>query len=183
VLSGIVGSLGLSPFWSDVIVSLIIAYTTGHWAGHIWTEAARKEKIMGLEINEEKRPSFLAILKRMSSSAILLPVLVALLVWNVTPLVKIIKNRNWMLCGTIITSCRAPSCLKLYDSRRRMISDDCYQFKDELGYIEISASNFLTYQPEFISMQCNGTTSEITKIKDSMFQVINPSCDGLMKMP
>ena len=49
LLNNLVGSFGLPPFWSDVLISLILGYTTFVWGRFALSRIRRRETVSDLE--------------------------------------------------------------------------------------------------------------------------------------
>lgn len=178
VLNNLVGSLGLPAFWSDVMASIIIGYTTAYWLIYIFKELKKRDRVVGITTNSSKK-SFFKRLLGVSGIAAVVPALLALLVWNIVPPLQHIRNPHWTLCGTFTLSCSKKPCLILFDSRNRQIADDCYLLDDDSGYKYMTPSHWWTYQPVSVLIRCDGKNSERMNINESMFEL---TCDGRMDL-
>ncbi len=177
-LNAFVGSFGWPPFWSDVTVSTVILYTVGHWSHYIYREYRKKETIFGLDNEEKKKPPIKDVIKKILPVAVILPVLLIVLVWNVIPIAKHFSNTHWSVCGNFSSPCGKDSCLRFYDSRKRLLSSECYGL-DDSEYIKYEQSNWWTYKPEAVSVQCDKADSEPTRIEQPMF---DSTCEGRMRV-
>lgn len=177
ILNNLIGSFGLPPFWSDLLATALIAYTTIHWAIFILGKVKRTERILSLNGTTEERIPFRALWKDVGPSIAVVPILILLLIWNAKPLFNHIGDTKWILCGSFIGSCNQRPCLILNDSRGRRISDECFMIDDDSGYKYLAAPNRWTYKPHKAVLRCDGNTSEATELNQSFF---NNSCEGVM---
>jgi hypothetical protein len=174
-LNGFIGSIGLPPFWADLLVSVTIAGTTVRWAVFIWSESRKKETITGVERNTRQKISFRALWNKIGPTAVAIPLLGALLVWNGIPLLSHIGHANWTLCGAFMRPCNHRPCLILIDSRGRRISEECFTTDDDSGYKYLTAEHWWTYQPDKVVMQCDANKAEAIKVTQPF---LDGKCEG-----
>lgn len=177
VLNNFIGSFGISPFWSDLFATVIIAYTIIHWTVFILRGVKIKEKVMILNGTTEERISLRALLRNIGPSIVILPVLVLLLVWVSKPLLGHIGHTNWTLCGSFIGNCNQRPCLELSDSKGRRIFDKCFLTDDDSGYKYLAAPNWRSYRPQKVALRCDGNISEAVELSQSFF---DDTCAGIV---
>jgi hypothetical protein len=173
-------TLALSPFWLDFITGAACLSVAAGWIKNIMSRdnlAARYFAARALGagpvkamVHSSARPhQFLLWLM----PALLL---VASLSFLSAPIHHLLRPK-WSLCGTFITRCEN-SCLVLLDDRRRDILGRCLLREDDSGYRHVETSNFWTYQPSSVSVECDGKVGATAALKPQMF---SNKCEGVWK--
>ena len=175
-LNGVVGTLGLPPFWSDALVAVTIGYTAGHWFFHTLKESKRKRRRIGLYQGMTNQIGLRAAVTGLTPSVMIIVVLLGLFAWSATPPARHIAHLQWTLCGTFVGSRQKNSCIVLLDSRGRRISSECLR-PDDSGYLYMARPTWWTYRPEAVSLRNDEVTFEPLVLEESMF---DRSCEGVM---
>lgn len=175
-----VGSLGLGPFWSDSLVSLLVVFTTIYWGINLTTNRKPSDRVIGLHRQVKKKSGLRRIMTGIDSSIFVLLLLVGLFVWKAVVPINHLRNSSWNLCGTFVSSCPEKPCLELFDYQGRKLYDRCLYFDDDTGYKNLRPRNWWTYKPESFTVSCQGNTSAQTTIPQAMF---DSSCEAKVDVP
>jgi hypothetical protein len=179
-LNTFIGAFGLPPFWADVFVSTMLAYSAIYWCLHTWRDTKRKRRIIGLAPGpKDGSGSLTKLLKPIGISALIPITLIALFAWNAALPILHLRETQWVLCGTFVSTCTSNSCIELYGMRNRKITNRCYYFDDDSGYLYLKSPNWWTYKPESVSSRCDGKTSGSDLLDQAMF---DSSCEGIFKV-
>lgn len=174
--NSITGSIGLPPFWSDLLVSIILLSITIYWSFDSWKESSNKAKSHILS-NVKYNISIQQRIRNIGIYLIILPILIILILYNIYPTTLHLINYKWTLCGQFIVKNPNESCLILYDARNRKISDKCYKLDDDSGYKHLNIPNWWIYKPQTAAVKYQQNISEKKKLKSEMFD-----CSGFIKL-
>jgi hypothetical protein len=175
LLNTIVGSFGLSPFWSDVVICLFLVYTTFRWGRIALSGIRRRETIPELDGTRHEVVSYRTLFVRSLSPIVVIVILVLLLSWNAVPVLRQAREANWSVCGSFLKACNSRVCLKFTDSRGRPVSAECLSVDDDSGYKNFTAPNWRAYRPKRVVVVCEGTPSEPVELDQSFFDA---TCEG-----
>ena len=178
LLNTVVGSFGLSPFWSDVVICLFLGYTIFRWGGIALSGIRRRERVLELEGTRHEVVSYRRLFVRSLPAILVIVILLLLLSWNAVPVVRHASEANWSVCGSFLKACNSRVCLKFLDSRGRPISPECVSVDDDSGYKHFTAPNWWTYQPKHVAVVCEGTPSEPVALDQSFFDA---TCEGTIE--
>lgn len=173
LLNNVVSSLGLPPFWTDLVLSLILTYTVCDWGFLIYCELFRGTTVVAFEGTTKE--AFGVKLRRMMLPIVTFPILFSLLVWTVVPIWRHLGHTNWRICGSFITSCNRNTCLRFTDSRDREVVRGCISVDDDSGYKNFNAPHWWSYEPKNVMLVCNDKASEPLSLDSAFF---DNQCDA-----
>ena len=172
--------VGLPPFWSDLLISIILLGITIYWIKDLWKESSGKPQ-SGFHSGKRSKITLKERIKNVGIFIIILPLLLILTVWNMYPVISHFYNYKWTLCGQFIVKNPRQNCLYLYDTRNRLIYDKCYRLDDDTGYKFLNMPNWWTYKPQAVAVKNQANISEKKELESKMFD--SSDCSGFIKLP
>jgi hypothetical protein len=170
VLNAFSVTLGLPPFWSDVVVVVAALYTLLHW----WVSMIGSRKQAAGIVHPPSR-------RRVPFGSLLVSLLIAaLIVWNAAPLAAHVTENGWRLCASFPHSCETSPCLRLYDARHRPIDRQCFSFDDATAFKNLAAPHWWTYRPAYAALDCAGTVRREVALPAVVF---DRSCAPILELP
>lgn len=170
-LNGFTALLDLPPFWTDAVISVVLAAILISWI--VATVRGSKPRVAaGLMAPPPKRRGIAAILL----STLIGAALLAILVRNVAMPVAHLAHPRWTVCGTFVNACGTTGCVHFHDARGREVSP-CTAFADATGYVRLEQPSWTTYRPRTAVLECNASSRPI-ELEPSLFQ---PDCRGVVR--
>jgi hypothetical protein len=106
-------------------------------------------------------------------------VLLILTVWFALPIARKASQPQWKVCGTVATSCSSAYCIVGLDDRYRQVSPACVPPRDPSGYLVLESSDWVSYRPKYLRIQCDGKELSVVNVPASFF---SSRCDGLLEV-
>lgn len=154
-------TVGLPPFWIDVLLSAVLLYACFDWARSLRVRR-RPSSIVGPATHTISMRALFALI-----------VLTILLFWTARPPLMHALERRWSLCGQFLTRCDETACISFSDARKRPVTGDCHVAGDASGFHQIAAPNWWTYKPVFVSATCRSDERPARRLPQ---QVFDPTC-------
>lgn len=177
--TGLATGLGLTPFWTDVSVALVLLLLAGYWT-LLTVRAAKPSAAVGFA-SQSPPPTHAGWLsRRVLPSASVAVALLCAGAWFLYAPSKLLVEPAWKMCGSIVGGCSPALCIVPLDSRSRPLDFGCVAPLDTSGYIELTPRDRTTYRPALIKIQCQGKDTAIGRPPESFFAA---ACDGRMVLP
>lgn len=176
-LTGLTSSLGLTPVQSDIAAATVFGGLAVYWIILAYRIPPPPREVgFAARGNESNSAS---ILRRLPHSSVALIFLLASC-WLAKPVVLLLSNPTWKICGTLTGNCASSYCATGLDYRSRPISQDCVLPMDFSGYLEMTPQGQLSYRPDFLRLQCNGKELPSVRLPKTFS---DQSCNARMEIP
>lgn len=160
-LNAFVSQFLLPPFWRDLFVSVLLVGVLIDQC--LKTRTAKRELALA---GAAGGPSGASLIPAYVVAVLLAAVTIA----TVFPVAVHIARPHWRLCGTFKTNTPAEgSCLVVYDSRNRQVSDECTPIDDSHHVGGLTGESWGTYKPVTYSIRRNGKDGPHHPLDKDMF--------------
>jgi hypothetical protein len=171
-VNGFTSTLGVTPFWSDSVVGILLCLIFVFWVYRFVSQCSRNRQLRGMLANLQ------TTLAGTGTSLGTALIVLILTVWTVRGPATQLLRPNWTFCGRIANSCSTHPCVVLYDWRGRKIKDECNLPADDSNYFNIRPDAWYIYKPSSFAVDCGGKISQQYSA-DRMFQQL---CDSVFDL-
>jgi hypothetical protein len=166
--TGVVNSLGLAPFWTDVVHGSVFLALAIYWGLHAAIRS-RPDRPVGFTATAPASRSTRDSLARALPAIGVAAVLLLCSGWFLLAPASQLAQPHWKLCGSITGGCSPDFCVLGLDAKSRPIDKECIPPLDASGYIELDARGGTRYKPVWITVQCRGKDSITRHTPNSFF--------------
>jgi hypothetical protein len=175
-VTGVASTFGLTPFQSDIAASLVFFALAAYW---IWLGNRVYRPLRNAGFVKDGAKASVAITARLPYFGVAL-VFASASCWFSIPIARLLTTPDWKICGTLTGRCAATYCATGLDFRLRQTSNECVPPLDASGYFEMTSLGTLSYRPDLLRLQCNGTELAPVRVPKTFS---DPRCGARMEIP